>query len=209
MKNFPVSFAFVILFTLVFLLDGCALEPVANSFETPFPAVDVPPLITPMSDNKTWVSAEFRGIRIGRDTDARLKKLLGEPNSVGTPEDKIYENDSEEEIWERYTKTSFTEGSVESILGKKTRIIKAVSVYPVAQISLEEIINKFGPNFFQINSWEPICIGPDKKMGELNKKMAYPYCIVYPEKGVLIDIREYEGVEQVGRIDYLSKCEDL
>lgn len=38
--------------------------------------------------------------------------------------------------------------------------------------------------------------------------MAYPYGLIYPSKGVLIDNSEYEGVEQVGRIDYLSKCED-
>lgn len=160
-------------------------------------------------DIRKWIPPTFSGIKLGVSTEEDVKKLFGKPSSEyqNSAEDKVFDNDREEEIVLDYLENNQANGRVIIIFGKKTKIVKAVSLYPGEITTMKQAISEYGSNFFQIESWESICIEEKMKEGVIDKSAKIPFGLVYPSRGMLVDIRTYNNEFIVGRIDYLVKCQ--
>lgn len=161
------------------------------------------------SDIRQWIAPTYLGLKLGESTGDDVRRLFGKPIDEYTArnEDKVFDKDVESEIVLDYKNPNGSNGNVVVTVGKKTRLVKAISIYPNDKITMEEAISKFGQGFFQIESWESICLGKEQKPGILDKSMAIPFVLVYPNLGLLVDIRKHSDDFTVGRIDYLMKCE--
>lgn len=162
------------------------------------------PTIQISLDNRKWKPTGYRGLKIGKSTEKDVKKLLGNPIWEGAPEEKVYRNESEDEILLDYGGISGLDGAVVTI-GKETRIVKAIVIYPNNKQTKENIISEYGLDFFEIESHQSICINEGYKFGEHNKEIKYPTVLVYPNKGMYVSITNDRKVSQIG---FLLKCPD-
>lgn len=161
------------------------------------------------SDLRQWIAPPYLGLKLGQSTEDDVRRLFGKPidESPNRDEDKVFNKDAENEIVLDYENPNGANGSVVVILGKKTKIVKAISIYPKDKITMQEAISKFGSGFFQVESWSSICIGKEQKPGILDESMSVPFALVYPNLGLAVDIRKNSNEFTVGRIDYMMKCE--
>ena len=164
--------------------------------------------VSPTPYIRQWIAPTYLGLKLGESTGDDVRRLFGKPidEYPNRDEDKVFDKDAENEIVLDYKKPDGANGSVVAILGKKTRIVKAISIYPADKITMQEAISKFGPGFFQ-KGYLPICIKEDEKPGILDESMSIPFILVYPNLGLSVDIRKHDDDFTVGRIDYLMKCE--
>lgn len=64
-------------------------------------------------------------------------------------------------------------GGVNIVIGKITRIIKAISIYP-NDLTMHDAVSKFGNDFFQKDTYRPHCIDEKQKQGVFEDKTTYP-----------------------------------
>lgn len=160
--------------------------------------------IIPMSQTKVkWIPGTYRGLTPGKSTYQDVKRVFGKPRWEGENEEKAFEGDSEFEILLQYSNGK--DGGIDFVVGKETKIVKAISVYPYPAMTKQEIILKYGSNYFEIGSAESLCMKDGVKKGDSQKKLDYPILLVYPETGMSVSIDEDEKVVLIG---YLYKCED-
>lgn len=170
--------------------------------------VVVVPSAMPTVDIHKWISPTFLGIKVGESTEKDVHKLFGKADDEypNLDDDKVFEKDAEDEVVQDYRTLKEANGHLVLIVGKKSRVVKAVSLYPNDEISLDQAISKYGEGFFQIESWESYCVKDGSQSGSVNRNMTYPYVLVYPSLGLAIDIRNYGKEIYVGRFDYMMKC---
>jgi hypothetical protein len=150
----------------------------------------------------TWIPSTYRGIILGKSKYEDVIKLLGTPGWKGDNEEKTFENDDEFEILLQYPNKGVEQEAVEIVIGKKTKIVKALSYIPYPEITKQEAISKYGLDYFEISSGESVCTkntNPDSSKGKLN----YPILLVYPQKGLYVLVNENDQVLHIG---YLYKC---
>ncbi len=92
-------------------------------------------------------------------------------------------------------------GSLDITIGKESKILKAIVIYPEETFTKKAIISKFGSEFIEIESWQSMCSGANSS----EKPKKYPIMIVYPSKGVYVMIGRGNKVNHIG---YLVKCPD-
>ncbi len=151
-----------------------------------------------------WIPATYRNLKLGKSTYKDVKKLFGKPIWEGRNQDNTFESDPEFEILLQYSYQGTGKESADIVIGKKTKIIKAISYLPYPEMTRQEAISKFGSDYFEIESWESFCIKDNRKRGSSQKKLNYPIALVYPEKGMYVSIRKDNTVMHIG---YLYKCE--
>jgi hypothetical protein len=194
----------------VLLENSCKNQPRESSNIIQATNQELSTVVSPQSkDIRQWISPTYLGLELGLSTEADVKRLFGKPIDEyrNQDEDKVFENDSEDEIVLDYKNSNGANDHVVVILGAQTKIVKAISIYPSEKISMQEAIAKYGSDFFQINSGGAKCLQEQHRQGFIDNKMEYPYILVYPNLGIFLDIRNYNNEITVGRIDYLMKCE--
>lgn len=166
----------------------------------------LPKTVSAETDIKKWIAPTIFGLKIGTSAESDVKKLFGNPDADYTNRDRVFENDKEDETVLEYNKLSEASGKVSIIVGKRTKIVKAVSVYP-NDMSADKFISEYGDSFFQMDSGKSICINETQKPGKIDENIDFPYVLVYPNLGISADVRKHLDEIIVGRIDYLVKCE--
>lgn len=158
---------------------------------------------TPSPLNKRqWIPPTYLGLRLGKSIEQDVKRIFGEPVWQGAREEKIFENDAEDEILLDYLGIEGFD-NIAVTIGRKTRIVKAIAVYPNEKLTKEDIISKHGTSFFEIESWESMCIKNDRPLGKNGKKMQYPIILVYPHKGMYVFVSDENKMTYFG---FLYKC---
>jgi hypothetical protein len=187
------------------LLTSCGGSAANSAIHTQ--TIDVA-LATPQVDISKWVAPTVLGIKVGESTEKDVHKLFGKPDDEypNRAEDKVFEKDVEDEVVQDYRTLKDANGQLVVILGKKSRVVKAVSLYPNATISLNEVISKYGEIFVQMEYSDSYCVKDGRKSGVVDVAMTYPFVLVYPSLGMAIDIRNYGKGIYVGRFDYMMKC---
>lgn len=159
--------------------------------------------VHPLLDKREWIPPTYLGLTLGKSTENDVKKLFGKPKWEGSREEKIFESDSENEILLDYVDVKEVDGDIAITIGEKTRIVKAIAVYSNENLTKQEIISKYGSDFYEIESSESMCIKDDHPPGESNRKMQYPIVLVYPNKGMYVFINEDNKLIYRG---FLVKC---
>lgn len=206
MKAMLSIFAVLIVSIGSLLISSSCTDSAANSITRAEPVAISSP--TPHVDIYKWIAPTVFDIKVGESTEEDIHKLFGKPDDEypNRGDDKVFEKDAEDEVVQDYRTLKHPEGHLVVILGKKSRVVKAVSLYPAGEISLDEAISKYGGSFVQIESWESYCVKDGRNAGVVNKAMTYPFVLVYPSLGLAIDIRSYGKGIYVGRFDYMMKC---
>lgn len=194
----------------VFLYQSCGKASVNSDNtkqSTEAPVVSPTPQ-PPSIDIRKWITPTFLGLKVGESNEEDVQRLFGKPDDEypNRDDDKVYEKNAEDEVVQDYRNLKEANGHVVVILGKKSRIVKVISLYPSDQISLDEAISKYGQGFFQIESWESICIKEGRRSGTVDRNSSIPIVLIYPNLGLLVDIRKNGELFYVGRLDYLMKC---
>jgi hypothetical protein len=153
-----------------------------------------------------WLPPTYLGLTLGISTRTEVKNRFGEANWEGTPEEKAFLDENEGETEIEYKNISSIEGVVVITLGKKSQIVKAITIYPNNPKSREEIVAEYGSDFFEVASYESMCIKPNRQIGANFKPLSdYPIALVYPNKGMYISIPEQNLISHIG---YSFKCLD-
>jgi hypothetical protein len=163
--------------------------------------------VKPIPNSKTkvrWIPATYRGLKLGKSTYNDVKKLFGKPRWEGGNEETTFESDSDFEVLLQYSYQGIGKESADLVIGKKSRIVKAISYLPNPELSRQEAVSKFGSDYFEISAGESTCIKGNPKRGSSKKKLNYPRMLVFPEKGMYVLIGDDSKVLHVG---YLYKCE--
>lgn len=157
-------------------------------------------------NNKEWIPPEYTGLKLGKATEEDVRNAFGKPIWEGPPEEKAFGNDPEEEIWLGYENVAGVEGRTVMTIGEKTKILKAVALYPERARTREEVISEYGSDFFEIESSESMCINENYKKKEIkNEKHKYPIVLVFPNKGMYVSINNDNKADHTG---FLVKCPD-
>jgi hypothetical protein len=154
-------------------------------------------------ENTKWTPTPYQGLKPGKATYNDVKKILGNPRWEGGNEDPLFENDSEFELLLQYANVGAEEQAVEVVIGRKTKIVKAISFYPNPEMTKQEAILKYGTDYFETASGESICVRENLKKGVSEKHLDYPILLVYPEKGMTVTVGE-DGM--VSQVSLLYKC---
>jgi len=161
------------------------------------------------SDKRQWIPPTYLGLKFGKSTVKDVKRIFGKPEwegpPEGAPEDNSFSEDSEDEILLQYANVGEAKDYLDITVGKKSKVVKAIAVYSNSRPTKQEIISEYGLDFFEIESWEPMCIEKERQPGESHKKMKYPIALVYPNKGMYVSIQSDNRVNHIG---YLVKCTD-
>ena len=171
----------------------------SSSAETPF---DGSP--SPREDIRKWIAPTHFGLTLGRSKEGDVKQIFGKPVWEGENNEKVFEGE-EDELLLQYVKVGELKDNIDNIVGKTTRLVKAIAVYPLERGTKNEVIESLGPDFFEIESSDSMCITRDRAIGESKVKLHYPIALVYPNKGMYVQIRE-DG--RVGHVGYGMKCFD-
>ena len=159
---------------------------------TPSPAVPI-----------EWKPSAYHGITPGKSTYKDVIKLFGKPEGDGNPEgDPEIEN--EKVILLMYGDEKI--GSFDIVITDKTKIVYGITVYNHSRPTRQEIIAKYGTDYFEIESGEPNCVADDRKRGASDgKDPKRGVSLAYPEKGIVFSLN---NKEEANITTYLSKCED-
>jgi hypothetical protein len=162
------------------------------------------------ADLRRWISPEVFGLKLGDSTLTDVKKQFGKPIFEGPNQEKVYTEDAEDEILVQYRNVKEADVQLGSMLldfivGKKTKVVKAVAIYTGTLLRREDILSKYGNDYFEIESWESFCIDKNRMPGPSVKKLNYPVVLVYPNKGMYVLLHEQNYVIHIG---YAMKCMD-
>lgn len=156
------------------------------------------------SDNDgQWKAASFEGLALGTSTYDDVKRSFGEPSWEGDTEDKVFDADSEYELMLTYGQNTHQKGPITFILGKETRVLKALHYIPMPEMSVDEALEEFGNEFFIVEPGVTKCGLKEEARGMLTGKPARPFSLVYPEKGMYVSITHHDTVLHVG---FLYRC---
>ncbi len=158
------------------------------------------------TDKTKWIAPVYLGLKLGTSTKTEVKSLLGEASYEGIPEENTFLDEREGEIEMEYKNPLSVDGVILITVGMKSLKVKAISYYPNNPKSREEIIAKFGSHFFEVASYESMCIKTNHQMGSNFKKLNdYPISLVYPNQGMYVSIQDQNLVSHIG---YSFKCFD-
>lgn len=152
-----------------------------------------------------WISPTVFGLRLGSARERDIRKLLGKPWWEGPNVEKAYPNDPEDEILLQYNNVGEEKDDVDFAVGKKSRIIKSVAVYPTRRQTKQEVLAEFGSEFVEIESSESMCVSEKRLQSEGKNSPQYPIVLVYPSRGMYVMLNEDQRVNHVG---YGMKCFD-
>ena len=145
-------------------------------------------------DIRKWISPEVLGLKLGKSTVRDIKRRFGKPIWEGSNQEKVFTDEAEDEILVQYRNVAgidaqFGRVNIDFIIGKKTKLVKWVTLYTEVQLKKEDILSRFGNDYFEIDSGST-CIKESQKSGPSEKKMQSPFALVYPSKGIFISIRD-------------------
>ena len=151
-----------------------------------------------------WHTPTYLGLTVGKSTKADIERKFGEPVWSGPPEEKLVEADEEEELLYEYLNVGDIVGRTTFVLGARSGVIKAIEIYPQQDVTLQEVIRKYGSSYIE----RPSNLGPcptDREVSEFKalKEREYPYFLVYPERGMYISIQKDGTVLEIG---YIIRC---
>jgi hypothetical protein len=147
------------------------------------------------SDARRWIAPTVFGLTLGSSTESDVKRVFGaRPSFQDAAEEKLFTSDDEDEIEIEYMRVVSEEyggiGNISFTVGKTSKIVKAISFFLDSTLTEQEAVRKYGGDFFEIESSDPLCISnrADLKPGERPEKLNYPIFLVYPNKGRFIFI---------------------
>ena len=202
----PVVFSLLIGGNLFFV--GSCKTALSNQVFVTTPEQEKPKTAAPVSDDvRKWIAPTYLGLKLGVSTEKDARELFGDPDSTyqNQDEDEVFLEDKESETVLEYTKSTKVNGGIVIIVGKTTQVIKGISIYP-NDLTMQDAVSKFGNDFFQKDTYRPHCVDEKQKQGVFDDKQTYPFLLVYPNSGMLLDIRKFDSGVKVSRIDYLMKC---
>ncbi|QQS41289.1 MAG: hypothetical protein IPM63_18325 [Acidobacteriota bacterium] len=150
-----------------------------------------------------WEAGAYLGIRLGKSRLEDVVKKFGEPNWSGEPEEKTFEEDGEDEILIQYMGKEELEGPFDIIVGKDSKVVKAITIYLPKSEKKKAIISRFGDDFYEVASWQSLCRKPSTDVSDDEPLSRYPISMVYPKLGLYVSFREDGSVIHIG---YLYKC---
>ena len=204
MKNSLIFFVVLGLTTLSLLVFDKSCEKKANNAVVMSNKVQAKAPINSGFPVKTkWTPSSYQGLTPGISTYNDVKKSLGNPRWEGGSEEQTFESDPEVELLLQYSNVGSEQQGVEVIVGKKTKLVKAISFYPNPEITKQEAILKYGSDYFETSAGESVCIKDNPKREVSEKHLNYPILLVYPERGMTITVGEDNTVTLVS---LLYKC---
>ncbi len=90
------------------------------------------------------------------------------------------------------------------LVGSESRIVKSISLFFRDEMTKDAAIRKYGSDYYVITAQDSMCI---EKLQERNKfvnALDYPIKLVYPQKGMNVQVRKDDTVMMV---TYTDKCE--
>ncbi len=183
----------------VVLTTSCSSSEIVSGQPSPVPKQSRNP--------PQWTAPSVLGLNVGSSVEADAKQLFGDASdkSKNRRADKVFGRDSEEELVLDFKNVKQANGHLSLILGVDSRIIKAVSIYPDNKMTVEDAITRFGRDFYQAG-YSSLCISNDATLGRIDQAIPYPYALVFPNLGLVVDVRFEDNQTRVGRLDYLMKC---
>ena len=151
-----------------------------------------------------WQVATYNGLILGQSTASEVEQVFGKPLWVGPPEEKLIDDETEEELLYEYTDVGGIKGQTTIVLGARTKIIKAIDIYPKQPVTLRHIVTKYGNEYVQRESK----LGPCPTQDEVRNfkpgaNREYPLFLVYPHLGMYVSLSETEKISHIG---YLANC---
>jgi|SRR5215213_3402613 len=150
-----------------------------------------------------WMPSSYQGLTPGVSTYNDVKKSLGNPRWEGGNEEQTFESDPEVELLLQYSNVGSEQQGVEVVIGKKTKLVKAISFYPNPEMTKQEAILKYGSDYFETSAGESLCVKDNLKREVSEKHLNYPILLVYPERGMTITVGRDNTVSLVS---LLYKC---
>ena len=182
MKEVRLARAKTFVISICIALSSCAFR---NSSAYPTKLAVPVPTRPESSKSIEWTPSDVYGIRPGKTSAAEVKRILGEPVQQMPPEEKHFQSDDENEM-ELYYRDVHGVPAVTITVGDHSGLAKSISVDFPGPLSLDEVIRKFGSDFYAINSWETVCVDPKRNTGLPSKGLEVPYFLVYPNAGTIV-----------------------
>ena len=159
--------------------------------------------ISSTSDPRKWIAPSYLGLKLGESKEADVKKLFGEPIWQGLNAEKVFVDDAEPEKLIQYNHIKGSGNNIDIVVGEKTGLVKAIAVYPDLRQTTEEITAAYGAEYYVTESWESMCVGPEKNIGKWPENPKYPISIIYPQLGMYILLGDDHRVIHIG---FMMKC---
>lgn len=164
-----------------------------------------------IQNSTEWVPATINGIVLGRSKYDDIIKLWGEPyheaefagDSV-EPEEGGPTLESLTELHYRNIEIDGERVNAGVLIGNETRLVKVIS-YNIEEFTKDAAIRKFGLDYYLVITRESTCIEKSQKRNQ-DRKLEwsdYPVNLVYPQKGMIIQVRKDNTVMMV---NYADKC---
>lgn len=152
------------------------------------------------SNLRKWITSEWNDIKPGITKRSEVIERFGEPKWAGKNAEKVYPEDSEEQLLQYRNIQNF---HIDIIVDDAANLVKALTLYPAEPLTRERITKEYGTDYFEIESSESLCIDSDRAPGPSGKPLSYPVALVYPNKGLYISLERGDRVNHIG---YLVRC---
>jgi len=150
-----------------------------------------------------WHTPTYNGLILGQSTKSDVERIFGKPIWSGLPEEELIDDDEDELLYE-YKNVGNVIGQLTVVLGARSKLVKAVDIYPQQSITIRQIVEQYGDKYIERESE----LGPCPTEMELRNfkpspKREYPIFRVYPQLGMYIAISSDNTVSHIG---YLARC---
>lgn len=146
----------------------------------------------------------YQGLAIGKSTSADVERVFGKPIWSGPPEEKLIDDDSEDELLYEYLNVGNVEGQTTIVLGARSRLVKAIDVYPRQPLALQKVIEQYGNQYVERESASAPCLTKGATLNSAPPKpREYPYTLVYPQQGMYVLVSKDRKISHIG---FLARC---
>ncbi|MEK6324768.1 MAG: hypothetical protein AABN33_24260 [Acidobacteriota bacterium] len=150
-----------------------------------------------------WRAGSYRGLRLGRSTETDVMQVFGRPAWKGPPEEKLIDSDPEMELLLEYRNVGGVKGRTTIVIDARTRIVKAIDVYP-EHLTRGRAISLFGGNYVVRDEGLGPCPREERiKQSKPSAQRKYPIWLVYARRGLYVSVNKDDTVLEIG---YLARC---
>lgn len=156
-----------------------------------------------------WIPATVNGVTVGRSSYDDIVRLWGPPFKEAEFAGDPYEPEPGEtppelftELWYRGIEIDGKTVNAGVLIGNQTRLVRSIS-YGREGLTKQEAIAQFGANHYVVTNGSSECAPMETALKPIEDPLDFPILLVYPKKGLKVQVREDDSVMQV---IYSDKC---
>ncbi len=162
-----------------------------------------------VQDSTDWTPATVNGIVLGKSTYDDIIKLWGKPYHEAEFAGDPVEPEKGVATPELLTELSYRSIEIDGkkvnagvLVGNETGVVKVIS-YNIEEFTKDDATHKFGSDYYLVTTQESTCIEKSQKRKKSVGRLDHPINLVYPQKGMFIQVRHDNTVMMV---NYTDKC---